>query len=73
MHAIDDGYRAAIIFLIQRLDARVFRPNDRIDPQFGIALRRAAKYGVEVYAWSSSLNEKTGKISLGSPIPLDLS
>jgi len=73
MHAIDDGYRAAIIFLIQRSDARVFRPNDRIDPQFGIALRQAAKYGVEVYAWSSGLDEKTGKISLGPPIPLDLS
>ncbi|MFX1562885.1 MAG: DNA/RNA nuclease SfsA [Promethearchaeota archaeon] len=73
MHAIDDGYRAAIIFLVQRSDARFFRPNDRIDPQFGTALRQAAKYGVEVYAWSSFLDEKSGKISLGSPIPIDLS
>lgn len=73
MHAIDHGYRAAIIFLIQRSDAKVFRPNDCIDPDFGTALRQAAKYGVEIYAWSSHLDEKSGKISLGSPIPVDLS
>ncbi|MFX1562667.1 MAG: DNA/RNA nuclease SfsA, partial [Promethearchaeota archaeon] len=73
MHAIDDGYRAAIIFLVQRTDAKVFRPNDRIDPDFGAALRQAAKYGVEIYAWSSHLDEKSGKISLDSPIPVDLS
>jgi sugar fermentation stimulation protein A len=73
MHAIDRGYRAAIIFLLQRIDARVFRPNDQIDPDFGTTLRQAAKHGVETYVWSSYLDEKSGKISLGSQIPIDLS
>ncbi|MFW9809053.1 MAG: DNA/RNA nuclease SfsA [Candidatus Thorarchaeota archaeon] len=41
--------RAAIIFVIQRPDALVFSPNDRTDPLFGDALRKAHSGGVEIY------------------------
>ncbi len=42
--------RAAIVFVIQRPDAKVFSPNDPTDPFFGQSLRRSASSGVEVYA-----------------------
>lgn len=47
------GYRACILFLVQRTDAQRFSPNDAMDPEFGRILRRAATEGVEVYAYSS--------------------
>lgn len=40
--------RSAIIFVIQRPDAKVFSPNDDTDPKFGEALRFAHANGVEV-------------------------
>ncbi len=40
--------RAGVIFVIQRPDARVFKPNDVTDPEFGIALRDAHRKGVEI-------------------------
>ncbi|MCP8317328.1 MAG: DNA/RNA nuclease SfsA, partial [archaeon] len=44
-----EGYRACILFLIQRPDANSFSPNDEVDPKFGEALREALKHGVEIY------------------------
>jgi sugar fermentation stimulation protein A len=41
------GYRAALVFVIQRDDCEVFRPADEIDPEYGRWLRRAVKAGVE--------------------------
>jgi len=48
-----EGYRASVLFIIQRVDAKIFMPNDKMDPAFGTALRHASKRGVEVYAYSS--------------------
>ncbi len=51
--AKNEGYRACILFIIQRTDAYVFKPNDETDTAFGKALRYAAECGVEAYAYSS--------------------
>ncbi|MEM2911557.1 MAG: DNA/RNA nuclease SfsA [Candidatus Bathyarchaeia archaeon] len=51
--AKNEGYRACILFIIQRTDAYAFKPNDEIDVAFGKALRQAVESGVEVYAYSS--------------------
>jgi sugar fermentation stimulation protein A len=51
--ALDDGYKAAVLFVIQRDDAHMFKPNDDLDPKFGRALR-GCKGGVEVYAYTAS-------------------
>lgn len=48
-----EGYRACILFMIQRTDAYAFKPNDEMDIVFGDALRQAVQRGVEVYAYSS--------------------
>jgi len=42
------GYRAALVFVIQRADCASFRPADEIDPVYGRWLRRGAAAGVEV-------------------------
>lgn len=53
MKAKGEGYRACVLFIVQRTDVSVFIPNDETDPQFGKALRDAAARGVEVYAYRS--------------------
>jgi sugar fermentation stimulation protein A len=51
MHAVQQGERAAAMFVVQRDDAHAFAPHDQADPVFGQTLRQAARAGVEVYAW----------------------
>jgi len=53
MKAKTEGYRACVLFVVQRTDADVFAPNDEIDPEFGKVLRDAAVVGVGVYAYCS--------------------
>jgi sugar fermentation stimulation protein A len=57
--AVRSGSRAAVLFVVQRPDARAFRPNDETDPRFGDALRRAHEAGVEVYAYRSTFDGNT--------------
>lgn len=66
MKARKEGHRACVLFVVQRTDARVFTPNDEIDPEFGKALREAASEEVDVYAYSSEFvgNKITLKGSL---------
>jgi sugar fermentation stimulation protein A len=52
-----EGYRACILFIIQRMDARIFSPDDETDPEFGKALREAASQGVEIYSYLSEFIE----------------
>jgi sugar fermentation stimulation protein A len=53
LKAKKEGYRACILFIIQRTDAHSFSPADDVDKEFGEALRQASNGGVEVYAYSS--------------------
>lgn len=64
------GYRACILFLIQRSDALTFSPNNTTDPEFGNALQEAFKGGIEIYAYSSEY--ANGKISLKDKIRVSL-
>lgn len=45
-----EGYEAYIVFVIQMKDVKYFKPNDVTDPEFGEALREAAKQGVQILA-----------------------
>jgi len=65
-----EGYRACVLFLVQRTDAQRFCPNDAMDPEFGRALRRAATEGVEVYAYSSEFIGD--EITLRGKVEVDL-
>jgi len=56
--AVGRGQRAAVVFVVQRADARRFTPHDRADAAFGVALREAADAGVGVYAWTCEVSRR---------------
>jgi sugar fermentation stimulation protein A len=64
------GERALQVFLVQRADAKVFRPADDIDPAYGAELRRAAQVGVEVLALQARVSRDS--ITLKGEIPVEL-
>lgn len=68
MQAVGEGYRARVIFVVQRSDARAFAPHDEMDPAFGQALRQAVVAGVEVEAWRCRV--ESGKVVVDRPLPL---
>ena len=68
--AIALGYRAVVVFCVQRDDATGVRPHDESDPEFGQALRAAARRGVEVYAYACSV--EPGRVEIIHPLPVHL-
>jgi len=64
--ALGDGYRAAVLFVVQRDNAHMFKPNDDVDQKFGRTLRTAAEKGVEVYAYTASFTGR--RLVLGGKI-----
>lgn len=60
--AKEEGYRACVLFLIQRPDANSFSPNDELDPKFGEVLREALNHGIEIYAYRSHFDGKSIKL-----------
>lgn len=66
--AVEEGYRAAVFFVIQMKGARQFRPNDQTHPAFGQALREAAAGGVGVFAYDCAVTPD--RIRLDAPVPV---
>jgi sugar fermentation stimulation protein A len=67
---VSEGFRCVIFYLIQRMDAKTFRPADHIDPAYGRELRKAIKHGVEILVYDTLIDLKT--ISLNQKIPFYL-
>lgn len=63
IHAVSEGYGAAVLFVIQMADVRYFAPNDQTDPAFGEALRKAATAGVEIWAYCCHVTPDTMAIT----------
>jgi sugar fermentation stimulation protein A len=53
---IEKGCRGVMFYLIQRMDARVFKPADHIDAAYGRELRHAVDNGVEILVYDVDLN-----------------
>jgi len=68
--ALEHG-RAAACFVIQRNDAREWRPNEEMDQKFTASLRNAVENGVEVYSFICDINLDTVSILKRVPINLD--
>ncbi len=64
------GSRCVMFYLVQRMDAKRFRPADHIDPVYGEELRRAFRNGVEILVCDVFLN--LDGISLNRRLPCDL-
>lgn len=53
---VRQGHRAVMFYLVQRMDANLFRPADHIDPEYGKELREAIKNGVDILVYDVSIN-----------------
>lgn len=68
--AVEAGYRAAVLFVVQRDDATGVRPHDESDPDFGRVLRDVAQRGVEVYACACTV--EPGEVVIARTLPVVL-
>lgn len=70
VRAREQGYEAAVCFVIQMADVNGFSPNDRTHPAFGEALRDAHAAGVEVLAYECAVSPTEVYITTAAPIVL---
>ncbi len=68
MQAVQNGYRAAMFFVVPRRDAEIFAPAKHIHPEYADMLKKACESGVEIYPWLVQYDEKgaaiTGKMDV---------
>ena len=70
MRAVQEGYEAAAVFVIQMKQAQAFSPNDETQSAFGQALREAARAGVALYAYDCQVTPD--HLSIDAPVPIEL-
>ena len=70
LQAVEEGYEAFVLFVIQREDARAFAPNEASDPNFCAVLREAAAGGVRVLAVRCCVTE--AGIKIAAPVEVRL-
>jgi sugar fermentation stimulation protein A len=63
--------RAAVCFIIQRDDAKEWRPNQEMDPLFTENIKKAVQEGVEAYAYICTINLEEVKIKKRIPVRLE--
>lgn len=61
--AVQDGFGAYVLFVIQMENVKYLHPNDATDPAFGKALREAAATGVQIMARACRITPKTMTIT----------
>jgi sugar fermentation stimulation protein A len=71
IHCIENGHRAAVLFVIQRSDGEGFRPCHTIDPTFATVFSKAVNAGVEVYPCLTAVSPQGVEIK-GDITPLIL-
>ncbi len=67
---VAEGFRAALVFCVQRNDVDKVLPADSIDPAYGKALRRAHAGGVEIYAVKAKVSPQ--QIALQERVAVEL-
>ena len=70
IQAVEAGFRATALFVIQMPDVRRFEPNGVRDPAFAQALNEAAAAGVEVKAVTCRVTPETLSITGEVPVVL---
>ncbi len=70
IRAAAEGYRAAVLFIIQMEGVTAIRPNDATHPAFGDTLRQAAAAGVELWSVDCTVSEST--LTHRHPVPVRL-
>lgn len=64
------GRRAVQFYFVSRSDVARFRPADEVDAEYGKALRRAVKAGVEVLAYAAEV--APDRLQLARRLPVEL-
>ena len=70
LRAKGEGWRAAVLFLVQRGAAESFTPADDIDPAYGRLLRETVAGGVEALAWQTLVTPVEVRIARELPVKL---
>ncbi len=70
MHALEAGYDAYLLFVIQMKGIRRFEPNENTHRAFGEALRAAKAAGVKILAYDCVITEDTMEID--APVKVEL-
>lgn len=65
-----EGFRAAMLFVVQREDVNEFRPALEIDPVYGKLLAEAHKTGVEIFVYQCKMGLE--ELALGKSLPYRL-
>ncbi|RAP34067.1 DNA/RNA nuclease SfsA [Candidatus Marinamargulisbacteria bacterium SCGC AG-410-N11] len=68
---VEQGQKASMFYLIQRSDAKIFRPAHEIDPDYANLLKKAVASGVTVYCYDTLISPPD--IQVGSLVNVDLS
>jgi sugar fermentation stimulation protein A len=68
--ALNEGYEAIVLFVIQMKDIAAFAPNDEMHKAFGDALREAAEAGVRVLAMDCLVTPAT--LAIDAPVAVNL-
>ena len=68
--AVREGLGATLFFVIQMHGVDRFSPNDATHPAFGAALREAAAWGVQVYAYDCLVTPDS--LTIHQPVPVVL-
>lgn len=68
--AVEQGFGAAVCFVIQMKGVTHFRPNDLTHPAFGQALREASAAGVQVLAYDCVVTPDS--LRMDAPVPVIL-
>lgn len=70
-HAVSDGCRAYVLFVIAMKGIRCFKPNIDVHPEFGRALAQAAAHGVKILAYDCIT--KPDSMQIDQPVAVALS
>lgn len=70
IRAVEKGYEGYIFFLIQMKGIKYFTPNQKMDPDFADALKKAQNSGVKILAYDSHVTEE--EIIIGKKIEVIL-
>jgi len=72
IRALNSGYKAMVLFLVMRPDARNLSPNWETDPGFSEALVKAVEAGVEVRAIKFAYFPRTREVRALGTIPVSV-
>ncbi len=65
------GYRAVMLFVIQRSDGTTFKPAAHIDPEYARALKEVHQQGVEILAYQADVSPTEIKLNKAIPFSLE--